>query len=26
MATKPQAPARKATWTLPTRKPTLPPL
>jgi hypothetical protein len=26
MATKPRAPSRKPTWTLPTRKPTLPPL
>jgi hypothetical protein len=26
MATKPRGPSRKATWTLPTRKPTLPPL
>ena len=26
MATKPRVPSRKATWTLPTRKPTLPPL
>jgi hypothetical protein len=26
MATKPHVPVRKGTWTLPTRKPTLPPL